>query len=311
MICSTGAAVVCDSADRDRWLAARRTMVCASEAGVLLGHVGSPARLWAEKRGADGIGDAEHLLIGRLIEPSIRSIFRAQTGHGCAADGCLYAVDFDGVKVGATLDGWCWDPKDNSQRIPLELKNVSEWAARQWEDGPPAHYVAQVQVQMLVVGAPRAVICALVGGRRTMIFELEADPDLQQRFLVAARAFWARVESGECPADPEHGRYVHEDGGGVQYTLDSEEGQAMALLTTRADMLAAQIKALESEHDEVRARIKEAIGSRSEATVAGLGGWSYTTSSRSVYREARPGERATHVIELQPVRTLRRKKGKK
>lgn len=304
----TVARIICDSADRSRWLEARRTMVCASEAGVLLGHVGSPARLWAEKRGGPGIEDAEHLLIGRLIEPSIRSIFRAQTGHGCAADGCLYAVDFGGVKVGATLDGWCWDPNSDSQRVPLELKNVSEWAARQWEDGPPDHYVAQVQVQMLVVGAPRAVICALIGGRRTEVYRVAADPELQARFIVAARAFWARVESGECPADLEHGRYVAEEGGVVDFDLATEEGQRVALLTKRADMIAAQRKTLESEEEDVRAEIKAAIGNRSKATIPDLGSWSYTTSSRTTYREAKPGEKATHLQEHAPTRVLRRSK---
>ena len=313
--------IAADSADREAWLAARRGMVCASEAGVILGLVGSPARLWAEKRGAPGIDDAEHLMIGRLIEPAIRTIFRAQTGRVAVADGLLYARDLDGVTIGATLDGWCWDRVDDeaseaadlrawARRVPFEIKNVSEWNAKEWTNGPPDHYVAQVQVQMLVAGADRAVICALIGGRRTEIFEVEADHELQQRFITAARAFWRRVESGECPPDVDHGKHVAETGGKVEWSLDTEEGQQIALLTKRADMLAAQLKALESEADDVRAQIKAAIGQRSEATVADLGGWSYTTSSRTTYREAKPGEKPTHVIEMQPVRTLRRK-GKK
>lgn len=300
--------IAADSADREAWLAARRGMVCASEAGVILGLVGSPARLWAEKRGGPGIDDAEHLMIGRLIEPAIRTIFRAQTGRVAVADGMLYALDLDGVTVGATLDGWCYE--DGTVRIPLELKNVSEWNAKDWTNGPPDHYLAQVQVQMIVTGADRAVICALIGGRRTEIFEVAEDPELQQRVITAARAFWRRVESGECPPDVDHGKHVAETGGKVEWSLDNEEGQRVALLTKRADMLASQIKALESEADDVRAQIKAAIGTRSEATVADLGGWSYTTSSRTTYREAKPGEKPTHVIEHMPVRTLRRK-GKK
>ena len=301
------ARIVADSADRETWLAARRGMICASEAGVILGLVGSPARLWAEKRGAPGIDDAEHLMIGRLIEPSLRSIFRAQTGRTAVADGMLYALDLDGVVVGATLDGWCEDD-GGAGRCPLELKNVSEWLAKDWANGPPDHYVAQVQVQMLVTGCDRAVICALIGGRRTEIYEIEADLDLQARFIVAALAFWARVKSGECPPDVDHGKHVAEGGGAVAYELDTEEGQRIALLTKRADMLAAQIKALESEADDVRAEIKAAIGTRSTATVEGLGGWTYKTSSRVTYREAKPGEKPTHVVEYAPVRTLRRSK---
>ena len=93
-------------------------MVCASEAGVILGLVGSPLA-WGREAGAPGIDDAEHLMIGRLIEPSLRSIFRAQTGGTAVADGMLYALDLDGVVIGATLDGWCEDEKG---RCPLELK---------------------------------------------------------------------------------------------------------------------------------------------------------------------------------------------
>lgn len=302
------ARIVADSADREVWLAARRGMICASEAGVILGLAGSPARLWAEKRGAPGIDDAEHLMIGRLIEPAIRTIFRAQTGRLAVADGLLYALDLDGITIGATLDGWCYTT--GTERVPLELKNVSEWNARDWTSGPPDHYLAQLQVQMLVTGSDRAVICALIGGRRTEVFEVEADHELQQRFITAARAFWRRVESGECPPDVDHGKHVAEGGGAVAYELATEEGQRIALLTTRADMLAAQLKALESEADDVRAEIKAAIGTRSTATVEGLGGWSYKTSARVTYRVATPGEKPTHVVEIAPVRTLRRIKEK-
>ena len=138
----------------------------------------------------------------------------------------------------------------------------------------------------MVTGCDRAVICALIGGRRTEIYEVAAHHDLQARFVVAARAFLGARRERRVPPDVDHGKHVAEAGGAVAYELATEEGQRIALLTKRADMLAAQIKALESEADDVRAEIKAAIGTRSTATVEGLGGWSYKTSSRVTYREA-------------------------
>lgn len=283
-------------------------MVCASDVPVILGHWGSVARLWAEKRGeAEPLDDTEQLLLGRLMEPSILAAYTARTGNPARADGRLYTQTRGGLTLGATLDAWT---KVDGLEGPLELKNVGAYNASEWEDGPPEKYIAQVQAQMLVTSTPFAIVCALIGGQRLSIHRVDRDALLQARIITAARAFWDRVESGDCPPDREHHKHVKASGGEVAWSLDTEEGQAIALLTKRADMLSAQIRAHESELDDVRGQIKAAIGTRERATVADLGGWTYTSQSKTSYREAGPGEVATHVAVTTATRALRRSKAK-
>lgn len=300
--------VVADSRDREAWLLARRSMVCASDVPVILGHWGSVARLWAEKRGeAEPVADTEQLLLGRLMEPSILAAYTTRTGNPAHADGRLYTQTRGGLTLGATLDAWT---EVDGLEVPLEVKNVGAYNASEWEDGPPEKYIAQVQAQMLVTSTPFAIVCALIGGQRLSIHRVDRDALLQVRILTAAQAFWRRVESGECPPDREHHKHVKAGGGEVAWSLDTEEGQAIALLTKRADMLAAQIKAHESELDDVRGQIKSAIGTRERATVGDLGGWTYTSQSKTSYREAGPGEVATHVAVTTSTRALRRSKAR-
>lgn len=299
---------IADSRDREAWLIARRSMVCASDVPVILGIWGSVARLWAEKRGeAEPTGDTEQLMLGRTLEAAIIEAYTASTGNPARADGRLYTQTHGGVTIGATLDAWT---EIDGAEVPLEIKNVGAWNASEWEDGPPEKYLAQVQAQMLVTLTPFAVVCGLIGGQRLSIHRVDSDQEFQSRILTASRAFWERVESGDCPPDREHHKHVKASGGEVAWSLDTEEGQAIALLTTRADMLSAQIKAHESELDDVRGQIKAAIGTRERATVADLGGWTYTSQSKTSYREAGPGEVATHIAVTSTTRALRRSKAK-
>lgn len=301
-------AIVADSRDREAWLLARRSMVCASDVPVILGHWGSVARLWAEKRGeAEPIADTEQLLLGRMMEPSILAAYTARTGNPARADGHLYFQLCGSLTIGATLDGWT---EVDGLEVPLEVKNVGAWNAAEWENGPPEKYIAQVQAQMLVTRTPFAVVCGLIGGQRLSIHRVDSDQEFQSRILTASRAFWERVESGDCPPDREHHKHVKASGGEVAWSLDTEDGQAIALLTKRADMLSAQIKAHESELDDVRGQIKAAIGTRERATVADLGGWTYTSQSKTIYREAGPGEVATHVAVTTTTRAIRRSKAR-
>jgi len=299
---------IADSRDREAWLLARRSMLCASDVPVILGHWGSVARLWAEKRGeAEPLEDTEQLMLGRTLEVAIIEAYTARTGNPARADGRLYTQMRSGLGLGATLDAWT---EVDGILVPLEVKNVGAYNAAEWENGPPEKYIAQVQAQMLVTSTPFAIVCGLIGGQRLSIHRVDSDPEFQNRILTAARAFWDRVESGECPADREHHKHVKAGGGEVAWTLDSEEGQTIALLTKRADKLSAQIKAHESELDDVRGQIKAAIGTRERATVGDLGGWTYTSQSKTSYREAGPGEVATHVAVTTSTRALRRSKAR-
>lgn len=300
---------IADSRDREAWLLARRSMICASDVPVILRIWGSVARLWAEKRGnAEPLEDTEQLMLGRTLESSIIEAYTIRTGNPAQADGHLYYTQMDsGVTIGATLDAWT---EVDGILVPLEVKNVGSWNAAEWENGPPEKYVAQVQAQTIVTRTPFAIICGLIGGQRLSIHRVDSDQELQARIITAARAFWDRVESGDCPPDREHHKHVKASGGEVAWSLDTEEGQAIALLTKRADMLSAQIRAHESELDDVRGQIKAAIGTRERATVADLGGWTYTSQSKTSYREAGPGEVATHVAVTTATRALRRSKAK-
>lgn len=87
--------VVCDSADRSKWLAARRHSIGASESAAVLGHAPSwtsAYALWAEKTGRvepDSLDDVEAVFWGNTLETAIIRGYGARTGRRVAPFGLM------------------------------------------------------------------------------------------------------------------------------------------------------------------------------------------------------------------------------
>lgn len=253
--------VRCRSTDPE-WQALRREGIGASEAAAIMGVSPwrSPLQLWAEKTGAIEPPELEGEWIewGHRLEPAILEAYRDRTGrHTEPSREMLWSDEHRWAF--ATLDGWTTDT--HPHRWPLEVKNVSGWKADEWEDGPPAHYVTQLEHQMLVSGADRATIVALLGGQRLVWCDVMRDEQRIRKLAHHCAKFWESVEQGTMPPPGPADRQVlgqmhSEPEDDAVVPLDGEFYE----LDARRCELTVEIAKLSDQRDIIDNRIRAAIG---------------------------------------------------
>lgn len=202
--------VVCDSRDREAWLAARRSGVGASEAAALMGDDPrcSLVQLWLRKVREEPPEQpsAEYLEWGLRHEPTIIEAYSSEryANRPALPAGQLLRSEAHSWAL-ATLDAWAWPewlPVHTQTGIPLELKTTEVWHADAWAEGCPRRYWWQLQHQMLVTGAPMASIACLLGVHRLVWCDVERDEEAVQRLIRAGERFWRYVETRTRPPGP-------------------------------------------------------------------------------------------------------------
>lgn len=177
----------------------RRQFLTATDIPAILG-VGkykNAADVYLEKTQAftpwDG-NDATRA--GNLLEPAILEWARTRLGPINEGDWCVHE---NGINA-CTLDG----------RLPsgdvVECKShgivgPADWDAwgKEGTDDIPDVYAIQVQTQMLVTGAARTWIPALIGGRGFVLYTMERHAGIQELILEASARFWKWVQDREPP----------------------------------------------------------------------------------------------------------------
>jgi len=288
---------ICNSSDRETWLAERRKGICASDAYACLT---SPYAVYADK--AEGVReqlDGEWLEWGHKLEPVIAAEFTARTGKKSQLDGTLCA-HFEDSWIRATCDAFVLE--DNDLFVPLEIKTAGAFAASEWEDGAPQKYIAQVQWQMLVTDAPHAYIACLIGGQKFVWQRIERDDEYIAHLRDAALSVWERVERLTPPPVDASAKSVrafemlHPKDNGETVELGHDALEDDTVLTFKK----AKLDALDAEIKEIQTRMKTRIG---DATFGLLpNGVSYSWKHQT---------RAASVTKASESRVLRRHEGKK
>lgn len=285
------------SDDRDRWLAARRAGVGASEAAIVVGESRwkNAPRLWAEKVGRV-VDDQvrEYLEWGLRHEPTILAAYASEryAGRRVERAGALLRSTEHPWAM-ATLDAWTWRP--DVGRVPLELKTAEVWRAEEWAEGPPADYAWQAQHQMLVTGAPVVSVACLLGVHRLVWCDVERDETMIRRLVRAGAEFWSYVERNEIPPGPIDGDLVvrlwpRDDGSELE--LDGEfidlDRERLALLDRKRET--------EARLREIDDAIKAALGPATRGVLPG-GQVSFSFKAQT---------RREHVVKESTTRVLRR-----
>ncbi len=255
--------VICGNTDPD-WLKYRRTGIGASEIAIPLGvnRWGSEIRLYAEKIGEIEPDDkeSERMEWGRRLEPVIITAFAERTGLQITPCGLLIRSK-EHPWAGATLDA-VLKPQPNEPDIPVEVKNSSSYNAEEWSEGPPDHYMAQIQHQMLVTGAPFAYIVCLLGGNKMVWAKVDRDETWINRIIYHGERFWKLVVDRTPPAPDgsEDSRkalarlYPVDTGEAIELSAE-HLGVALGLAS-----LKVQKKEIESRIMEIENQIKAALG---------------------------------------------------
>ena len=177
-------------------LVARRSGIGGSDANIILsGDIERVTRLWLEKRGApaEDLSDRLQVALGSWTEAFNRQWYEKITGETVEqSDRALVCSQHPWRRC--TLDGFIagkaavWEAKHTSAFVKPE--DVLE------------RYMPQLQHNMAVAKAERAILSVIFGNHKFEIFEVTSDWLYQLDLLAAEKAFWASVQDGTPPGAP-------------------------------------------------------------------------------------------------------------
>lgn len=290
--------------DRHSWLAARRSMIGASDtAGIFqVGYASqSPVTVWdskvSDRQQEFDEGLQRRMRIGKLMEPTLRSIFGCETGLHVADPGEFTIFrNCETQWLGATLDGVT--DHDEFGWSPVELKNVNNFNRKDWEgDEAPLKFQVQCQHQLAVTGATHGFLLGLVGGDDPVIKTIERNDRFIAAMLQRLADFWGFVERKEMPPIDESlataqllaQLWPQDSGAAVQLPDEAVEWDRELMEAKEA------IKAAEACKTQAENKLKASIG---EAAIGLLPhGGSYTWRSQ---------DRKEYVCKATSFRVLRR-----
>lgn len=175
-------------------LRSRISGIGGSDANVILsGNGDRVTALWREKRGEvepEDLSDRLPVALGSWTEAFNRQWYEKITGSVVTGVGrSVQCQRYDWRRC--TLDGYVED-----LFAVFEAKHSSAFAKA---DEMLERYMPQLQHNMAVIGADRAVLSVIFGNHKHAIFEIAADWLYQLDLLEAEHAFWDCVQTGTEP----------------------------------------------------------------------------------------------------------------
>lgn len=281
--------------DRANWLELRRAGIGASDVASILelSPYGSPFSVWADKvKGAEK-DQTEAMRFGKKLEVIIEDEFQEQTGLYIGARELLIhhpihtwaMATIDGLAFESVYDYWDGQPI-NPDDVLANVEFKTDGGFGRWELVPD-HYQIQVQWQMFVEGLDQTMIATLHGGRRFELYEIEADPIVQQKMLDMVAAFREKhLLDPEAPppdvdAHPATSRALADVfGETTEDEIELSHGMYADLKLYAATK--SQIKGLEAEAERLKNRLAVSMQA---ATVGTWGGREVLTYRERVVKE--------------------------
>ena len=176
------------------WFALRKDGITATDAVVIAGLSPYKTRyeLWAQKSGLiDEQPAGEAAQRGILLEQAVADWYTLETGRKLKrSNGIVRRVDIP----------WAMASLDRTVVGEAGLVEVKTSTSQRWQLYPvPPEYVAQVQWQMFVTGAPWVDVVALLGGLKFRLERVEADPAYQDELHAKAVIFRNLIKTGWAP----------------------------------------------------------------------------------------------------------------
>lgn len=179
------------SADQQR---SRLAGIGGSDANIILsGEAERIARLWREKRSeveAEDLSGVLPVMLGSWSEAFNRQWYERQTGLAVSLVGASRVCP-DHAWRRCTLDGFV-----ASLDAVFEAKHVSAFAK---PDEVLERYMPQLQHNMAVMGAQRALLSVIYGNHKWEVYEVASDWLYQEELMIAETRFWDCVRKGEIP----------------------------------------------------------------------------------------------------------------
>lgn len=234
----------------------RRHFITATDVAPLCGRSpwANAADVFAAKvYGQKSITNAA-MQAGTLLEPSVLAWAHEQLNGIVPGDWKVHENGINACSLDAmTVNGEPVEAKTSGITGP---GSPHQWGAP-GTDEIPDYYLLQVHAQLLVTGAPRAWVPALIGGRGFVMYEVRANEAIANAILQISEQFWTAHVQPQQPPE------------GVLPSLDTLKRlkREPGLTVDVADALVAEYqlakeraKAAEDYADEVQQRLLDAIG---------------------------------------------------
>lgn len=264
---------------RETWLEWRKPNIGASDVAALFGchPYMTPLKLWAHFRGEAERETQDNAAMrrGRIFEAAVLSAYQEERPELYLWSASEYH-EIPSLRLGATPDAWCGVIEDGRDKRLVQIKTTTPGKFdSEWIDGPPIHYVMQLQAEMLVTGATRgALVIMVMDGFNFPIHEytFDAEPKYHDGLVHAVKRFWESVESGERPralaGDQETLATLHPNHipastialGGMPRVVEAIERKRAA---------EAHIGRLIKEIEACKAVVCEALGNHAEGVLPG------------------------------------------
>jgi putative phage-type endonuclease len=247
----------------EEWQAYREKQkgIGGSDVATILGlnPYKSPFTLWLEKTGQiePPVLNNEYIEWGNLLEPVIREKFAKETGFEVEENHWVMLHDQHDFMV-ANVDGIVIDPQFAGEKGVLEIKTAGERMRDQWENGPPHHYMLQLQHYLAILDYSYGYIAVLFGGNTFKYYLVERDDYVIDNIIQAEMDFTQMVEYKVPPeisghkADSDYlAQAFPEDNGEIGELNNTLETYAMNYFS-----LQQQMKVLQEEADYLKNLIK-------------------------------------------------------
>lgn len=259
-----------DISGRPEWLALRRRNVNASDIAALFhAHPYKTAlELWAEHTGrlVDVDQDSMAMRRGRILEPAVAAALREMHPEWIIRTAGEY-VEIPDLRLGCTPDFYAWPSFSDWDRdvdcsgpalFPIQAKTVLDGVyADDWAAAPPAHYLIQVQTEMLVLARDRILLAPMVLDNREFPvheWHFKADEEFQAAIVTKLAQFWKCVDEKREPQ-------IKPGQDSATLARMFPDGQAEPVLALHGDGDFVRICA---DHVEVNKQIK-ALGEQKDA----------------------------------------------
>lgn len=244
--------------DTPEWEQERRNSVGASEVAAVMGlsQWGTALTVYKAKHGA--INDIDPLIawLGHRDEPTIAEWVDRFSGLNVILKPGFMARSVEHPFLHATFDRLI---DDTGLLIPAQLKTAHEFMAHKWDEGIPTEYRVQVQAEMCVADAPRALVVVRIGARDfRAIWEPRDDRFIQEHMLPALTEFWGRVQSS-TPPPPQTVAEINEVWPSEAREIDLS-AEAFDVLE-RITVLNSDLKVQEAERDALKVALAEYVQS--------------------------------------------------
>ncbi len=169
----------------------RREYIGGSDANIILsGDADRIRELWLEKRGEQpptDLSDKLPVMLGRWSEAFNRQWFEKLTGHHvCDVGKVVTSTEHEWRRC--TLDG-----SVQPSGTVWEAKHTNAFTS---PEQVLERYMPQLQHNMAVTGASRAILAVIFGNHKYEIMEVASDWLYQEDLLAAEKAFWNCVVTG-------------------------------------------------------------------------------------------------------------------